>query len=84
MKAGGGCTSPSPVISLWISRLGQTYHTRPQPISIDLPDPCPGPKYPETTPPAGLDEDAPILDPPPPKPEPPPAPAVDPDDPPPF
>ncbi|HEU0088694.1 MAG TPA: hypothetical protein VFQ77_13785 [Pseudonocardiaceae bacterium] len=75
---------PKPGHFTWISPLGRLYHTRPQPISIDLPDPRPGPKYPDTTPPASLNEDAPILDLPPPEPEPEPPPAADPDEPPPF
>ncbi|MGH3933106.1 MAG: HNH endonuclease signature motif containing protein [Pseudonocardiaceae bacterium] len=74
---------PEPGHFIWISPLGREYHTRPQPIGIDLPDPLPGPKYPHIPPPA-TDDDEPILYRPPPEPQPPPAPAVDPDEPPPF
>ncbi|HEU0089226.1 MAG TPA: HNH endonuclease signature motif containing protein [Pseudonocardiaceae bacterium] len=71
---------------LWISPLGRKYHTRPQPIAPDLPDPLPGPEYPDCPPAPTPDENGPILYRPPPEPEPPPPqpPAADPDEPPPF
>ncbi|MGH4009058.1 MAG: DUF222 domain-containing protein [Pseudonocardiaceae bacterium] len=71
---------------IWTSPLGRVYHTRPQPIATDLPDPLPGPEYPDYPPPSALDDDGPIFyrPPPEPEPEPPPARAVDPDEPPPF
>ncbi|MGH3996365.1 MAG: DUF222 domain-containing protein, partial [Pseudonocardiaceae bacterium] len=71
---------------IWTSPLGRIYHTRPQPITTDLPDPLPGPEYPAYPPPSTLDDDGPIFYRPPPEPEPPPSPArtVDPDEPPPF
>ena len=37
---------PKPGLFRWISPLGRRYHTRPQPIIDDLPDPIPGPEYP--------------------------------------
>ncbi len=71
---------------VWTSPLGRSYHTRPQPITIDLPDPHPGPGYPDYAPPVTPGEDRPIFYRPPPAAEPPPVPAqvVDPDEPPPF
>ncbi|MCA1673929.1 MAG: MFS transporter, partial [Actinobacteria bacterium] len=56
--------------------MGRVYHTRPQPITIDLPDPRPrSEQYPDYPPPITLNEDGPILDRAPPKPDPPPPPA---------
>ncbi|MGH3886745.1 MAG: hypothetical protein ACRDSZ_09280 [Pseudonocardiaceae bacterium] len=71
---------------IWTSPWGRVYHTRPQPITTDLPDPVPGPAYPDHPPPSTLDDDGPIFyrPPPEPEPEPPPARTVDPDEPPPF
>ncbi|MGH3810325.1 MAG: HNH endonuclease signature motif containing protein, partial [Pseudonocardiaceae bacterium] len=71
---------------VWISPLGRVYHTQPQPITTDLPDPLPGPEYLDALPPATHDEHGPIFYWPPPPPDPPPAPspADDPDEPPPF
>ncbi|MCA1672345.1 MAG: HNH endonuclease, partial [Actinobacteria bacterium] len=79
-------TQPEPGHFTWTSPLGRVYHTRPQPIVTDLPDPLPGPEYPDYPSPATPGEDGPILYRPPPEPEPPPppAPAADPDEPPPF
>ncbi len=87
LKGEGGwrLCQPEPGHFIWTSPLGRKYHTRPQPISIDLPYPRPGSEYLDAVPPVSLGEDTPILYRPPPKPEPPPPPAaVDPDEPPPF
>lgn len=73
-----------PGVFRWTRRLGRVYSTRPQPITTDLPDPRPGPEYPDYPPPATLDKDGPILYRPPPEPELPPRRTVDLDDPPPF
>jgi hypothetical protein len=85
-EAGWRLTQPRPGHFVWTSPLGQTYHTRPQPITTDLPDPLPGPEYPDHPPPLTRHEDAPILHRPPAGPDPPPPPAgtVNPDEPPPF
>lgn len=87
-EGGWQLRQPEPGHFIWISPLGREYHTRPQPITNDLPDPLPGPDYPDDPPPVDPNEDRPIMDRRPPEPEPPPAPppspAVDPDEPPPF
>jgi hypothetical protein len=89
-EGGWRLTQPEPGHFIWISPLGRTYHTRPQPISIDLPDPLPRPEqYPDHPSPAtaDTDDDGPILERPPPEPDPP-EPADEPperaDEPPPF
>jgi hypothetical protein len=73
---------------VWTSPLGRVYHTRPQPITTDLPDPLPGPEYPDAPLAVTHNEHGPIFYRPPPPPGPPPAPvptpAGDPDEPPPF
>ena len=71
----------------WTSPLGRQYHTQPPPITTDLPEPLPRPRYPDDVPArSSFGEDRPILERPPPQPPPPePAEAPDPDDePPPF
>jgi hypothetical protein len=82
--------------TVWTSPLGRVYHTQPQPITTDLPDPLPGPplpkpplpepEYPDAPPAASHNEHGPIFYRPPPPPDPPPAPAPagDPNEPPPF
>ncbi|MGQ0775288.1 MAG: DUF222 domain-containing protein [Pseudonocardiales bacterium] len=86
-EGGWRLRQPEPGHFIWTSPLGREYHTRPQPIGIDLPDPLPGPEYPDIPPLAADDGNGPILYRPPPEPQPPPtppAPVVDPDVPPPF
>ncbi|MGH3826300.1 MAG: hypothetical protein ACRDQX_03875 [Pseudonocardiaceae bacterium] len=77
----------------WTSPLGRVYHTRPQPITTDLPDPLPRPlmaeqEYPDDPPPDTHNEDGSIFYRPPPASDPTPpsasASAGDPDEPPPF
>jgi hypothetical protein len=78
-------TQPEPGHFTWISPLGKAYHTRPQPITFDLPDPLPRPEqYPDGPP--GPDDEGPILWRPPTRPDPPRPPprVVDPDEPAPF
>lgn len=92
-EGGWRLRQPEPGHFVWTSPLGRVYHTRPQPITTDLPDPLPGPPlpesgYPDDPPPANHNEYGPIFYRPPPTPDPPlasaPAPAGDPDEPPPF
>ncbi len=87
-EGGWRLRQPEPGHFVWTSPLGRVYHTRPQPITTDLPDPLPGPEYPDAPPAATHNEHGPIFYWPPPPPDPPPAPvptpAGDPDEPPPF
>ncbi|MGH3914986.1 MAG: HNH endonuclease signature motif containing protein [Pseudonocardiaceae bacterium] len=83
-EGGWRLCQPEPGHFVWTSPLGREYHARPQPISIDLSDPRPGPEYPNAIPPDNLNEDGPMLSRPPPQPESPPARSVDSDEPPPF
>ncbi|MGH3814071.1 MAG: HNH endonuclease signature motif containing protein [Pseudonocardiaceae bacterium] len=87
-EGGWRLRQPAPGHFVWTSSLGRVYHTRPQPITTDLPDPLPGPEYPDAPPPATHDAHGPIFYRPTPPPDPPPVstptPAGDPDEPPPF
>ncbi|MGH3793626.1 MAG: DUF222 domain-containing protein [Pseudonocardiaceae bacterium] len=85
-EAGWRLTQPQPGHFTWTSPLGRTYRTQPQPITTGLPEPLPGPEYPDHPPPLTRNEDLAILYRPPAGPDPPPAPAgaADPDEPPPF
>ncbi|MGH3913741.1 MAG: DUF222 domain-containing protein [Pseudonocardiaceae bacterium] len=84
-EGGWRLCQPEPGHFVWISPLGRTYHTWPQLITTDLPDPVPGPDYLDYPSPVTGDEDGPILYRPPSPPEPaPPPPRPDPDEPPPF
>jgi len=83
-EGGWRLTQPEPGHFIWTSPLGRIYHTRPQPITTDLPEPLPRPDHPDHAPPATAGDDVPILWRPPPDPPRPPARFVDPDEPPPF
>ncbi|MGH3853027.1 MAG: DUF222 domain-containing protein [Pseudonocardiaceae bacterium] len=91
-EGGWRLRQPVPGNFVWTSPLGRVYHTRPQPITTDLPDPLPRPpvagprmgeprmgepQYPDDTlAPATHNEHGPIFYRPPPTPDPPPASAL--------
>ncbi|MDQ2791549.1 MAG: hypothetical protein DLM60_01000 [Pseudonocardiales bacterium] len=87
-EGGWRLRQPEPGHFVWTSPLGRVYHTRPQPITTDLPDPLPRSEYLDAQPPTTHDEHEPIFYRPPPRPDPPPAsvptPPGDPDEPAPF
>jgi hypothetical protein len=75
---------PKPGHFTWISPLGRTYHTKPPPITHNLPDPRPRHADPYQPSLLMYDDGRPILERPPPRSDPPPSTPPDPDEPPPF